>query len=150
MLCPGAHIRAHRERLLLSRLWPRCLEQYWPAPLVLVHQTAVLEMTDEGCTALDAGVADVAHLLRVELIPAPLVKACNKGRDVLRAEHVDEGIAHVALVLEVNGEVEEVEGALEVLLNGLQEETHTLALARELWLTTSWLQQPQANIPTTP
>jgi hypothetical protein len=38
----------------------------------------------------------------------------------LRCEHVDEGIPHIALVLEVNGEVEEVKGALELLLNRLQ------------------------------
>lgn len=38
----------------------------------------------------------------------------------LRCEHVDEGIPHIALVLEVNGEVEEVKRALELLLNRLQ------------------------------
>jgi hypothetical protein len=37
----------------------------------------------------------------------------------LWGQHVDEGIAHVALVLEVNGQVEEVKGAFELLFNGL-------------------------------
>jgi hypothetical protein len=96
------------------------LKQHRPAALILVHQAAVLEMANEGRTALDARIANVAHLLRVELVPAPLVEARNKGRDVLGTDHVNEGIPHITLVFEVDGKVEEVKGALEVLLNSLQ------------------------------
>jgi hypothetical protein len=39
----------------------------------------------------------------------------------LRSQHVDKSVAHIALVLEVNGQVEEVKGALELLFNGLQD-----------------------------
>ena len=52
-----------------------------------------------------------AHLLRIELFPLPVVEALDEGDDVDWADHVDEGIAHVALVLEVDGQVEEVKGA---------------------------------------
>lgn len=37
----------------------------------------------------------------------------------LWCKHVDECVANVALVLEVNGQVEEVKGAFELLLNRL-------------------------------
>jgi hypothetical protein len=39
----------------------------------------------------------------------------------LRSQHVDKSVAHIALVLEVNGQVEEVKGALELLFNGLHD-----------------------------
>ncbi len=69
MRAPRPDIRPDRERLLLARLRPLHLEQHGPAALVLVHQAAVLEVGDEREAALDARVADVAHLLAVELVP---------------------------------------------------------------------------------
>jgi hypothetical protein len=97
------------------------VEQHRAAALVLVHEAAVLEVADEGGAALDAGVGDVADLFAVELVPAALVEAAHQRRDVVRRQHVDEGIPHVALVLEVDGQVEEIKRALEVLLDGLVE-----------------------------
>lgn len=69
-------------------------------------------------THLDTGIADVADLLAVELLPFLAVKLLDERNDVRRAHHVDESIAHVALVLEVNGQVEEVVGAAELFING--------------------------------
>ena len=69
---------------------------------------------------MDATVADCTNLLAVEALPALAVEACHQRRDVPRREHVDEGIPNVALVLEINGQVEKVKGAFELLLNRLQ------------------------------
>lgn len=85
-----------------------------------MHQAAVLEVADQCGAALDAAVADAAHLLGIKLVPALVVEAGYQRWDVLGRQHVDERIAHVALVFEVNGQVKEVKGALELLLNGLQ------------------------------
>ena len=70
---------------------------------------------------LDTSIADVADLLAVELFPLFAVKFLDEGNDVRWPHHVDESIAHIALVLEVNGQVEEVVGATELLINGGQE-----------------------------
>ena len=70
---------------------------------------------------LDAGVADVAHFLAVEPLPLALVEPLGEGQDVLGLHHVDEGVPHVALVLEVDGQVEEVVQPVELLVDGLQQ-----------------------------
>lgn len=115
---PGMH--AHRKGLRLPCIRAFADEQHRPAALVLVHQAAVLEVADQCGAALDAAVADAAHLLGIKLVPALVVEAGYQRWDVLGRQHVDERIAHVALVFEVNGQVKEVKGALELLLNGLQ------------------------------
>ena len=66
---------------------------------------------------LDTGIADVADLLAVELLPLFAVKLLDKGDDVLWSHHVDESIAHVALVLEVDGQIKEIICAAELLVN---------------------------------
>ena len=69
-------------------------------------------------THLDTGIADVANLLAVELLPFLAVKLLDQRNDVLRPHHVDESITHIALVLEVNWQVEEVVAAPELFING--------------------------------
>jgi len=80
----------------------------------------VLEVRDERGGALNARVRDGGHLLRVEPVPPLAVEAAHEGLDQGRAGDVDEGVADVALVLEVDRQVEKVIGALQVLINGLQ------------------------------
>ena len=70
---------------------------------------------------LDARVADVADFLAVEPLPLLLVEALHERDDVCGLDHVDEGVANIALVLEVDGQVEEVVHAAELLINGLQQ-----------------------------
>lgn len=70
---------------------------------------------------LNAGVTDVADLLAVELLPLLSIKLLDEGDDVLWANHVDEGIAHIALVLEINWQVEEVIGSMELFIDGCQQ-----------------------------
>ncbi len=70
---------------------------------------------------LNAGVTDVADLLAVELLPLLAIKLLDEGDDVLWANHVDEGVAHIALILEINWQVEEVVGSMELFVNGCQQ-----------------------------
>lgn len=86
-----------------------------------MHEAAVLEVADERSSTLYAPVTDVAYLLTVELVPPLIVEASHKWRNVLGLEHIDEGVAHVALVLEVDGQVEEVKRAFELLFDRLQQ-----------------------------
>lgn len=57
-------------------------------------------MRDEGAAALNARVADVADLLAVEAVPLAVVEALDEGDDGGGGDHVDEGVADVALVLQ--------------------------------------------------
>ena len=75
---------------------------------------------------LNAGIADVADLFAVELLPLLAVKLVDERNDVLWTNHVDEGVTHVAFVFEVDGQVEEVICPTELLINGGQQ--HLLSI----------------------
>ena len=76
-------------------------------------------MDEEAC--LDTCVADVTHFLAVEPLPLALVEPFGEREDVFGLHHVDEGIPNIALVLEVDGKVEEVIQPVELLIDGLQQ-----------------------------
>lgn len=76
------------------------------------------ELSRLAVSHLDAGVADVAHLLAVELLPLLTIKLLNERDDVFRPHHVDKSIAHIALVFEVDWKVEKVVGAAKLFVNG--------------------------------
>ena len=69
-------------------------------------------------THLDTSIADVADLFAVEFLPFLAVELLNERNDVLWPHHIDESVAHIALVLEVNGQVEEVVASAELFING--------------------------------
>ena len=79
----GAHVGGHREGLLLASEAAVRAEDDGAAALVLVQEGAVGEVVDEAGLALDARVADVAHLLAVELLPLLGVEALVQRRYVL-------------------------------------------------------------------
>lgn len=114
MLLRGATAdgRAHREGFGLASVGPAGVEQQRLVLVVLLEQAGVLEARDHGLLALDAGEGHGAYLLAVEALPALPVEGVHEGRDVLRVQEVDEAVAHVAAVLEVDGQVEEVVRAL--------------------------------------
>ena len=58
----------------------------------------VVALTHCGCDTLGTGRAP--HLLGVELLPLAVVEALHEGHHMLWSEQVDEGVAHIALVLE--------------------------------------------------
>ena len=67
-----------------------------------------LEPIDHVLLALDARICDGAHFLALEVLPAVAVEALVEREDGLRVDHVDESVAFVAVVLEVDGQVKEV------------------------------------------
>lgn len=79
------------------------------------------ELSRLAVSHLDAGVADVADLLAVELLPLLTVELLNERDDVPRPHHVDESIAHIALVFEVDWQVEKVVGAAKLFVDGSEQ-----------------------------
>ena len=71
-----------------------------------------LKSVDHVLFALDPGVGDGADLLALEVLPAVAVEVHVQREDRFRVDHVDERVALVAVVLEVDREVEEVEETL--------------------------------------
>ena len=69
---------------------------------------------------LNPGVADAANFLAVEALPLSLVESGHQGQDVFGLDHIDEGVAHIALVLEINWQVKEVILSAELLVDGLK------------------------------
>ena len=57
---------------------------------------------------MDASIGDVADLITVERTPVLAEITSVEWQDVLEIHKVDEGIASIASILEVDGEIEEV------------------------------------------
>lgn len=76
----------------------------------------VLEVVAECPGALDAGIGERADLLTVEPAPLLAIELVVEGEDELGVDEVDEGVTHVAGVVVVDGQVEEVELQPEVLV----------------------------------
>ena len=79
----GAHIGPCGEGLLLAGDIAVSAEDNGAASLVLVQQAAVLEVRHQAALALDARVADVAHLLAVKLLPLLSMEPVEQRRNVL-------------------------------------------------------------------
>lgn len=79
----GAHIGPCGEGLLLAGDIAVSAEDNGAAALVLMQQAAVLEVRHQAALALDARVADVAHLLAVELLPLLRMEPVEQRRNVL-------------------------------------------------------------------
>lgn len=79
--------------------------------LDLARFRVVSEVLLQVHLALDAAVRDLADLLGVEALPALVVEVLVEGDDVDGVDEIDKGVADVALVVEVLGQVEEVEAA---------------------------------------
>ena len=78
------------EWLDLTRLW------------LLVH------VVDEAAFALDATVCDLADFLRIESLPRLVIQVLIKRHNVDWIDEVDEGVADVAAIVEVERQVEKV------------------------------------------
>jgi len=78
------------------------------ALFVLVHQRRVLEVLNQLVLSLDARKSDLTHFLAVELLPGARVMPMVKINHRIRCQQIDERVAHIALVLEIDGQVEKV------------------------------------------
>ena len=85
----------NREGLLLAGQPAVAAEDDGAAALVLVQQRAAGEVVDEAALALDARVADVAHLLAVELLPLLCMEALVERWNVLWQHlHIQASLMH--------------------------------------------------------
>lgn len=64
--------------------------------------------------ALYPGVRDSTDLFAVEIVPPAALVLVNEGHNGPELDEIYEGVSNVALVLEVNREIEEVVGSTEV------------------------------------
>mmetsp|Transcript_5328 Transcript_5328/g.15637 ORF Transcript_5328/g.15637 Transcript_5328/m.15637 type:complete len:207 (+) Transcript_5328:343-963(+) len=78
---------------------------------ILLHQGGIFKSFQHRSLALDAGVRDVADLVAVERPPVLSKVALVEVQDVPVIHKVDECVSAVAAILEVDGEVEEVDHA---------------------------------------
>lgn len=62
-------------------------------------------MVDESVFALNSCVSDLANLLAFEMLPFLPVEGLIKSRDVFGCQEVDEGIADIAPILWISGEI---------------------------------------------
>ncbi|TYZ61020.1 hypothetical protein PybrP1_009600 [[Pythium] brassicae (nom. inval.)] len=97
-----------RERLRLAAVRAGAREHERPVRLVLVEQARVLKARDHRLLALEPRVRDRADLLAVKVRPLLRVELLVERHNGRGLDEVDERVAHVALVLEVDREVEEV------------------------------------------
>ena len=104
---------------LLSLLLSGCtgVEDRW---LDFAHVDCRLKIVDECLLALNASVGQLADLLRVEAFPHLAGEVGKKLRYEKGVPHVDEGGPHVAVVLKVDWQVEEVVPARVLLVQSLQ------------------------------
>lgn len=70
--------------------------------------------------SLNSSIVDFADLLRVESSPLLVVERPVEGLNFPHTHKVNEGITHVAVVEEVNRQVEEIELVLELLIQSCQ------------------------------
>lgn len=70
--------------------------------------------------ALDTSIGDLANFIAIKLFPLLIIKSFEKVENVYRVDKIDEGIAHVAPVFEINREIEEVVLIPGLSVNGLQ------------------------------
>lgn len=112
---------AHRKGLRFASVWAGGVEQQGLVLVILLQQRRVLEPRNHSLLALDACKGHRAHLLRVEALPTLPVEGVDEGGNVLRVEKVDEAVPHVATILEVDGQVEEIVRALMPDIDFLQQ-----------------------------
>ena len=79
-----------------------------PITVKFLHDRAVTELLDQAVLALDRGVRDFGHLPGTELIPTLVVDVKHEVDDGFRVLKVDEGIPDVAIILEVNAQIDKV------------------------------------------
>jgi len=104
---------------LLALLLSGCtgVEDRW---LDFAHVDCRLKIVDERLLALNASVGQLADLLRVEAFPHLAGEVIEQLHHKKGVAHVDEGVPHVAVVLEVDRQVEEVVPACVLLVQPLQ------------------------------
>ena len=85
-----------------------CCSRHKHRRLYFPHVDCWLKIVDEGLLALDATVGQLADLLRIEALPILTIQVLVQRNNINWVTHVDEGIADVTVVLQVNRKIEEI------------------------------------------
>ena len=116
LLLPGRD-ELHPNVLDVARMVAH-IEDEW---LDLARLRLLVDVVDEAALALDAPVGDLADLLRVERLPRLVVQVLVERHDIYRVHEIDEGVADVAAIVEVEGQVEKVIVPLMQSVDALEE-----------------------------
>jgi hypothetical protein len=87
----------------------------------LVEDTGALKVVFELFKALNSSVLDFADLVRVELCPSLSMEVPVEVKDEQRMQKVDEGVAHISLVLEIYWQVQKIVLVLVPLVDLVQQ-----------------------------
>lgn len=85
-----------------------CWSRHKHRRLYFPHVDCWLKIVDEGLLALDATVGQLTDLLRIEALPILTIQVLVQRNNINWVTHVDEGIADVTVVLQVNRKIEEI------------------------------------------
>ena len=89
--------------------------------LDLARVRLLVYVFNEVALALDTSVGDLTDLLRIEGFPRLIVQVCVERHDIDRVYEVDEGVADIASVVQVEGQIEEVEASCVISVDALQQ-----------------------------
>lgn len=115
----------HWELFFLASVDSIGEEQQRSADLILDQKSRVAEVIDHALLALNSCVGYAAHLEAVESLPSTTIELVEKWNNVDGKHEVDESVSYVALVFEVDGQVEKVKLAA-IRLESF--EKHSLAI----------------------
>lgn len=85
-----------------------CCSRHKHRRLYFPHVDCWLKIVDEGLLALDATVGQLTDLLRIEALPILTIQVLVQRNNINWVTHVDEGIADVTVVLQVNRKIEKI------------------------------------------
>ena len=83
----------------MREVWELPFEKGSEFLFFLLDDIGILEVVGQLLSSLNAGIADLRDLVRVELFPLLVMELIVKGFDKLGVEEVEEGIADVAVIL---------------------------------------------------
>ncbi len=84
------------------------LDRFSPAAPPTASRQCIFEMTHQRIGALNASISQLTYFTTVKLVPPAAAELLVKGPDVLRVHKIDKGIAHVALIVGVERQVQEI------------------------------------------
>jgi len=90
-------------------------------------------MVNKSILSLNSSIGDVANLFTVKLFPFLVVKLLNKWNNTLWVDEIDKCIANIALILEINWEVEEIITCLEFNIYCFQQHLLSILVGNVLY-----------------
>ena len=107
----------------MREVWEFPFEEGSEFLFFLLDDIGILEVVGQLLSSLNAGIADLRDLVRIEFLPLFIMKLVVKSFNKLGVEKVEESVANITVILNkkivyigVDGEVEEIKLPLVVLL----------------------------------